>query len=166
MTKEELIKSLKEYRENKSKLRLRKRELEKVEKILIKNRHPELEKGITNTYGINKDIRSINNISNKIENAIISNEEKQLQILKQKKDLEKEIEELKSKIEDVKIALKSLKFKERIIIREHYIEGNSYEDIGNRIFWNIFGQTREKETIKKIADRAIEKILKIYEEEK
>ena len=65
MTKEELIKLLKEYRENKSKLRLRKKELMKLEKVFIRNRHPELEKGITNAYGINKDIKSKNNISNK-----------------------------------------------------------------------------------------------------
>lgn len=46
MTKEELIKLLKECRENKSKLRLRKKDLEKTERSLINNRHPELEKYI------------------------------------------------------------------------------------------------------------------------
>lgn len=159
MTREELIElfdnnneTLSKYEKNKKRIKDINRNIEKIEK--------QSDTKVTTSY---KEISSgkTNAISSNIENTI-ERKEKTIEELKQEKtNLEAENEKLKSRVEDVEIVLKALKFKERTIIIEHYIEGNSYEDIGNRIFWKIFGQTRGWEAIKKIADRAIEKMLKI-----
>lgn len=161
MTKEELIKLLKEYRENKSKLRLRKKELMKLEKVFIRNRHPELEKGITNAYGINKDIKSKNNISNKVENAIISSEEKQLQALKQKEELKKEIEQLEDFVEEAEIRLDSLYKKERDILIAYYVDNREAEEIGRNLYFDLYSRTCSAENIYKIVKKATKKILKL-----
>ena len=114
----------------------------------------------TTTFKENSTGRT-NRISNTIEDCIERKEEKIKELEEEKAKLEAENIIIKSRIEDVEILLKALKFKEKTIIVEHYIEGNSYEDIGNRVFWNLFGQTRDAQTIKRIADRAIEKMLKL-----
>ena len=114
----------------------------------------------TTTFKENSTGRT-NRISNTIEDCIERKEEKIKELEEEKAKLEAENIIIKSRIEDVEILLKALKFKEKTIIVEHYIEGNSYEDIGNRVYWNLFKQTRGGEAIKKIADRAIEKMLKI-----
>ena len=159
MTREELIElfdnnneTLSKYEKNKKRIKDINRNIEKIEKqsdTKVTTSYKEISNGKTNA------------ISSNIENTI-ERKEKTIEELKQEKtNLEAENEKLKSRVEDFEIVLKALKFKERTIIIEHYIEGNSYEDIGNRIFWKIFGQTRGWEAIKKIADRAIEKMLKI-----
>ena len=161
MTKEELIKLLKEYRENKSKLRLRKKELIKLEKVFIRNRHPELEKGITNAYGINKDIKSKNNISNKVENAIISSEEKQLQALKQKEELKKEIEQLEDLVEEAEIRLDSLYKKERDILTAYYVDNRTAEDIAINLYFELYKRTCEPRSIYRLIEKATNRLLKL-----
>ena len=96
-----------------------------------------------------------------IQDCVEKKEERIKELEEEKAQLEAENVAIKSRIDDVEIFLKALKFKEKTIIVEHYIEGNSYEDIGNRVFWNIFKQTRNGDTIKKVADRAIEKMIKL-----
>lgn len=115
---------------------------------------------ITTTY---KEISSgaTNSISNTIQDCVEKKEERIKELEEEKAQLEAENVAIKSRTDDVEIFLKALKFKEKTIIVEHYIEGNSYEDIGNRVFWNIFKQTRNGDTIKKVADRAIEKMIKL-----
>ena len=114
----------------------------------------------TTTFKENSTGRT-NRISNTIEDCIERKEEKIKELEKEKAKLEAENIIIKSRIEDVEILLKALKFKEKTIIVEHYIEGNIYEDIGNRVFWNLFGQTRDGRTVQRIADKAIEKMLKL-----
>ena len=115
---------------------------------------------ITTTY---KEILSgaTNSISNTIQDCVEKKEERIKELEEEKAQLEAENVAIKSRIDDVEIFLKALKFKEKTIIVEHYIEGNSYEDIGNRVYWNLFKQTRDSQTIKRIADKAIEKMIKL-----
>lgn len=159
MTREKLIElfdnnneTLSKYEKNKKRIKDINKDIEKIQKksdTKVTTSYKEVSNGKTNT------------ISKNIENVIERKEEIIEKLKEEKANLEAENEKLKSNVEDVEIALKALKFKEKTIIIEHYIEGNNYEDIGNRVFWKIFGQTRGWETIKKIADRAMEKMLKI-----
>lgn len=161
MTKEELIKLLKEYRENKSKLRLRKKELIQLEEIFIRNRHPELEKGITNTYGINKNIKSKNHRENKIENAIIKNEEKQIQVLRKQEELKKEIEHLEDLVEEAEIRLDSLYKKEREILTAYYVDNRTAEDIAINLYFELYKRTCEPRSIYRLIEKATNRLLKL-----
>lgn len=159
MTRDDLIKLLDKnkediakYEKNKKTIRDINKEIEKIKKrtdTKITTTYKEIPNGKTNT------------VNNTIENCIEKKEEEIEELEEKRIELEAENIIIKSRIEDVEILLKALKFKERTIIIEHFIEGNSYEDIGNRVYWNLFGQTRDGGTIKKIADRAIEKMLKL-----
>ncbi len=161
MTREDLIKLLKEYRENKSKLRLRKRELEKETNKWINNLHPELENGITNTYGINQDIRSKNSISNKIENAIIISEEKRLESLKKREELKEEIKRLENLVEEAEIRLESLYKKEREILTAYYVDNRDAEEIGRNLYFTLYNRTCSAENIYRIVKKATKKLLEL-----
>lgn len=159
MTKEELINLFDKNKEDLSKYEKNKKDIKQIDRDIAKI-EKDYETKITTSY---KEIPSkTNGVSNKIENLIEKKEEKIKELRKEKEKLEAENFILKSKIEDVEIALKALKFKEKTIIYEHYIEGNSYEDIGTRVYWKIFGQTRSANAIQKIADKAMTKMLKIF----
>ncbi len=160
MTKEELIKLFDKNKEDVSKYEKNKKDIKKIDKDIEKI-EKDYETRITTSYSEVSSGKT-NVINNKMENLIEKKEEK-IQELKQRKEkLEAENSILEDKIEDVNIALRALKFKEKTIIYEKYIEGNSYEDIGNRVFWKIFGQTRSANAIQKIAEKAIQKMLKIF----
>lgn len=159
MTRTELIELLDKNKEDISKYEKNKKRIKDISKY-IKKLEKESETKITTSYKENSSGRT-NIVNNTVESSIIRKEEKVKELEKEKIELEAENIILKSKIEDVEIFLKALKFKEKIVIKEHYIEGNSYEDIGNRVYWDLFRQTRDGQTIKKIADRAIAKMLKI-----
>ena len=75
-------------------------------------------------------------------------------------EIENEIKELNTKLEEVDIRLEGLRKKEREILIAYYIEGNSYEEIGNITYYKLYNQTRSEEAVKKIIQRAIEKISK------
>ena len=87
MKKEELIKLLKEYKENKAKLNIKLKEL-KSARINLKA-CDDIETNTTTTYGENQDIHSKNKISNKVLSKIEENEIKRL-------ELQEEIEELEN----------------------------------------------------------------------
>ena len=159
MTREELIQLFDKNNENVSKYTKNQKKIKEINKY-IENIKKQNNTKITTSYNKISSGKT-NTISNKIENSKEVKETKIEKLEEEKVKLEAENITLKSKIEDVEILLKSLKFKERTVIIEHYIEGNSYEDIGNRVYWNIFNQTRNWEAIKKIADRAIQKMLKM-----
>ena len=83
MTKEELIKLLKEYKENRARLNIKLKEL-KLARIKLKS-YDEIETNLTTAYGINQDIHSKNQISNKVLQKVEQNDKK-------KQELQKEIE--------------------------------------------------------------------------
>ena len=159
MNREELIQLFDKNKEDISKYEKNKKKIREINKAIEKLKEKN-ETKITSSYNeIPKGKTNV--VSDTIEDYIEKKDEKIRELEKEKTELEAENIILKSRIEDVEILLKALKFKERTIIVEHYIEGNSYEDIGNRVYWNLFKQTRDGQTIKRIADRAIEKILKL-----
>ena len=159
MTKEELIKLLKEYKENRARLNIKLKEL-KLARIKLKS-YDEIETNLTTAYGINQDIHSKNQISNKVLQKVEQNDKKKQELQKEIESLEELVRSLRDKVEVVDDRLEALKFKERKMLESYYIEGNTYEDIGNRVYWEIYHQTRTGETIKGIIDEAIKKIVKL-----
>ena len=158
MSKEELIQLLKEYKENKAKLNIKLKELKNCR---IKLKHLELETNSTATYGINQDIHSKNKISNKVLDKIEQNDTKRIELQKEIEDLEKTVRELREKVEAVDDRLTGLKYKEREILTAYYVEGRTAENIGNKLYFNLFGQTRSSRRIQMIIDEATEKMLKL-----
>lgn len=163
MKKEELVDLLKSYKENIAKLKLRKREKKKCERRL--KQYKRLESNTTATVGTNCDIHSKNKISNKTEKTALDtielNEKEKREAEERIKELIPEIEELEEKVEETKIRLSALKYKEKEILYAYYVEGRTYEDIGNNLYFRLFNQTREVRAIKTIVENATNKILKL-----
>ena len=159
MNREDLVQLFDKNKEDIAKYEKNKKRIKDINELIKKK-----EKDINiRTTAIYKEAQSspTNKINSVVENFVEQKDEKIRKLEEERTELEAENIIIKSRIEDVEIYLKALKFRERTIIIEHYIEGNSYEDIGNRIYWRLFGQTRDGQTIKRIADRAIEKMLKL-----
>lgn len=163
MTKENLIIDLKNYKENIAKLKLRRREKKKCEKRI--RQYKRLESNITGIVEINSDIHSKNNISNKTEKTVLNTielNEKEIKEAEERiKELILEIEELEDKVTETSIRLSALKYKEKEILFAFYVEGRSYEDIGNNLHFRLFNQKREPEAIKKIVEKATNKMIKL-----
>lgn len=163
MTKEKLIESLKTYKENIAKLKLRKLEKKKCEKRL--KQYIRLESSTTGLVGTNQDIHSKNKVSNKTEKTVIDTIEKNEKEIKEAKErikeLEAEIEELEIIVAETSIRLQALKYKEKEILYAYYVEERTHEDIGNNLYLRLFGQTRDTKTIKNIIKKATEKILNL-----
>ena len=155
MTKQQLIISLKLYKENRAKLRLKLREKERILRQLEKIKEIELR---TNSFELNSDIRSKNSISDKVGNYATDNTDKENNLKLELETLEAEIIELNTMIEEIDIRLDSLKYKEREILIAYYIDGCTYEDIGNRIYFKLFNQTRSTRHIQRMIERSTEKI--------
>lgn len=163
MTKEELISSLKTYKENVAKLKLRKREKEKYERRL--SQYKVVESSVTGVLGLNCDIHSKNQISHKTEKAAIEtieiNKKEKAEAEEKIKTLQIEIEELEDKVTETSIRLSALKYKEKEILYAYYVEERTYEDIGNNLFFRLFNQTRDTGAIKKIVEKATKKMLNL-----
>lgn len=163
MTKENLIIDLKEYKENIARLKLRRREKKKYERRLKQYRS--IETSVTGCVGQNSDIHSKNQISNKVEKAALETieiNEKEIREAKERiKELTKEIEDLEDRVQETTIRLSALKYKEKEILYAFYVEGRNYEDIGNNLHFRLFNQTRDTEAIKKIVEKATNKMLNL-----
>ena len=163
MTKENLIKDLKEHKENVAKLKLRRRRRKKCARRL--KQYKTIETSTTGILGINCDIHSKNKISNKVEKAVLDtielNEKEIAEAKEEIKQLDIEIEELEDKVEETNIRLSALKYREKEILHAFYVEGRNYEDIGNNLYFRLFNQTRDSEAIKKIVEKATNKMLKL-----
>ena len=135
MKREQLIELFDKNKEDLSKYEKNKKTIREINKMIDKLKK-NTDTKITTTY---KEISSgaTNSISNKIQDCIEKKEERIKELEEEKAQLEAENTTIKSRIDDVEIFLKALKFKEKTIIVEHYIEGNSYDDIGNRVYWNF-----------------------------
>lgn len=159
MTKEKLIQLLKEYKENKARLNIKLKEL-KLARMQLKSLK-EIETNLTTAYGINQDIHSKNKISNKVLSKIEENETKREEKQKEIEELEKTVRDLREKVEAVNDRLKGLKYKEREILTAYYIEGRTAEDIGNKLYFQLFYQTRSGRHIQRIIEKATNKILEL-----
>lgn len=161
MTKDELIEDLKKYKENIASLKLKKKSLRKKEKKLktLQKQIPETSLG--SATGINNDIRSKNKVGNKVESAVVN---KLTEIEELKEDiikLKENIFILKERTEDVRIRLEALSIKEYKFVEAYYFQGRTYEEIGNILYFELYKQTRDKDTIRNIVERAIQKMMKL-----
>lgn len=159
MSKEELIQLLKDYKENKAKLNIKLKEL-KTKRLQLKGCE-EIETSLTTGYGINQDIHSKNQISDKVLKKIEQNDDKRNQLKKEIEDLEKTVRELRGKVEAVEDRLEGLKYKEREILTAYYVEGRTAEDIGNKLYFQLFNQTRSDRHIQRIIEKATEKMINL-----
>ena len=157
MSKDELILLLKKYKENKSKLKLRLREKEGILRKLESIK--EVSIGACST-GINNDIHSKNAISDKVGNNATYNTDTTIELEQKLKELESEIVELQYMVEEVDIRLEALRYKEREVLIAYYIDDCTYEDIGNRLYYKWFNQTRTSRHIQRLVER--KKEIKIF----
>ena len=157
MTKEQLILLLKNYKENKAKLKLKLREKESILRKIESLKNVTLS---VTSYEENSDIHSKNIITDKVGNKASDNLDIEADLKIELEKIENEIKELSLKVEDVEIRLEGLKYKEREILTAYYIEGRSPIEIGKELYFRLFSQTRSERTIQKIIERATEKISK------
>jgi DNA-directed RNA polymerase specialized sigma subunit len=157
MTREDFIELLKSYKENKAKLTIKLKELRNA-RIQLKN-NDEYDTSITSSFGINQDIHSKNQISDKVGRKIEENDTKMLQLEEKINKLEDEVKELRDKVDIVEDRLEALKYKEKQILVAYYVEGRTAEDIGNKLYFQLFSQTRSDRHIQRIIDKATKKML-------
>lgn len=158
MNKEELITLLKQYKENKAKLKIRLKEL-KNERIRLK--YIDSDTNMTTAYGNNQDIHSKNQISNKVLRKIEENDIKISELNKKIEELEKEVRELRAKVEAVEDRLIGLKYKERELLVAYYIDGRTAENISRTLYYDMYQRTCTPRYIQKIIDKATQKMISI-----
>lgn len=159
MIKEELIQLLKEYKQNKAKLNIKLKEL-KLARIEFK-KCDNVETSITSSYGENQDIHSKNKISNKVLSKIEQNDTKRLELKAKIEDLEKTVRELRDKVEAVEDRLVGLKYKEREILTAYYIDGRTAQNIGDKLYFQMYNRTCSARYVQKIIDKATQRMLNI-----
>ena len=157
MSKEELIQLLKDYKENKAKLNIKLKEL-KTKRLQLKGCE-EIETSLTTGYGINQDIHSKNQISDKVLSKIEQNDSRRNELKIEIEKLEEEVRKLREKVEAVEDRLEGLKYKEKEILTAYYVEGRTAEDIGNKLYFQLFNQTRSDRHIQRIIEKATEKMI-------
>ncbi len=157
MTKEQLILLLKNYKENKAKLKLKLREKENILRKIESLKNVTLS---VTSYEENSDIHSKNIITDKVGNKASDNLDVEADLKIELEKVEDEIKELSTKLEEVDIRLDGLRRKEKEILIAYYVEGNTYKEIGSITYYKLYNETRSEETIKKIIQKAIEKISK------
>lgn len=158
MSKEELIELLRDYKENKAKMNIKLKELKNNR---IKLKKIDVETSITSSFGINQDIHSKNQISNKVLKKIEENETKKEATKEKIEELEADVRKLREKVDLIDDRLESLKYKEREILVAYYIDGRTAEDIGNNLYFRLFNQTRSNRHIQRIIEKATEKMLNL-----
>lgn len=159
MTKEELIQLLKEYKQNKAKLNIKLKEL-KTARIKLKA-CDDIEISLTSVYGENQEIHSKNKISNKVLNEIEKNDTKRLELQKEIEVLEENVKELRDKVEAVDDRLIGLKYKEREILTAYYIDGRTAQNIGDKLYFQMYNRTCSARYIQKIVDSATKRMANI-----
>nr|DAE74690.1 MAG TPA: Protein of unknown function (DUF722) [Caudoviricetes sp.] len=158
MTREDLIVLLKEYKENKARLNIKLKELKNSR---IKLKYVDSDTNMTSSYGDNQDIHSKNQISDKVSRKVEENDTKRIELENKIEELEEEVRKLREKVDTVEDRLEGLKFKEREILTAYYVEGMTAEDIGNRLYFQLFSQTRSGRHIQRIIEKATEKMVKL-----
>lgn len=159
MNKEELINLLKEYKENKARLNIKLKEL-KTARIKLKS-CDDVETNMTASYGINQDIHSKNQISNKVLKKVEENETKREQLQKEIKGLEEEVRTLREKVEAVEDRLIGLKYKERELLVAYYIDGRTAENISRTLYYEMYQRTCTPRYVQKIIEKATSKMINI-----
>lgn len=131
MNKEEFIKLLREYKENKAKLKIK---LKTIKNYRIKlDNLKDYETSLTTKFGINQDIHSKNAINDKVLNKVEENDTKRIEIEEKIEELGKEIRELRFNVEIVEDRLEALKHKEYKIVEAYYIDGRTAQNIADNL---------------------------------
>jgi len=159
MTKEELIELLKEYKQNKAKLKVKLKEL-KTARIKLKA-CDDIETSTTSKYGENQDIHSKNKISDKVLSKVEENNIKRLELEEEISQLEEIVKELRDKVETVEDRLIGLKYKEREILTAYYIDGRTAQNIGDKLYFQMYNRTCSARYIQKIIDKATKRMINI-----
>ena len=159
MTKEELIELLKDYKQNKARLNIKLKEL-KSARIKLKA-CDNIDTNTTSTYGENQDIHSKNKISNKVLSKIEENDTKRIELKAEIEKLEKEVKELREKVEAVEDRLIGLKYKEREILTAYYIDGRTAQNIGDKLYFQMYNRTCSARYVQKIIDNATKRMINI-----
>lgn len=152
------IKLLKSYKENKTKLNIKLKEL-KNKRIELKNLEVD-----TSISGINYDTEGIHSkytISDRTGNSVTKADSKRIKLEEEISKLEEEIRNLRKDVETVDDRLEILTYKEKQLLIARYIEECSYSDIGNRIYYNLYNETRSEDAIQRMISRALKKVAKI-----
>lgn len=157
MTKSELIELLKSYKENKAKLNIRLKEL-KLARIKLKALE-EIDVSLSTAYGLNQDIHSKNKVSDRVGKKVEENDTKRRELEEEIKNLEETVRDLRDKVDLIDDRLACLKYKEKEMLYAYYIEGRTYDDIGSNLYFRLFKQTRDRDTIKDIVKKATQKML-------
>ena len=159
MTKEELIELLKEYKQNKARLNVKLKEL-KTARIKLKACN-DIETNTTSTYGENQDIHSKNKISDKVLSKVEQNDTKRLEIKAEIESLEEIVRQLRDKVEAVEDRLIGLKYKEREILTAYYIDGRTAQNIGDKLYFQMYNRTCSARYVQKIIDKATKRMINI-----
>lgn len=151
MTKEQLILLLKNYKENKAKLKLKLREKESILRKIESLKNVSLS---VTSYEENSDIHSKNIISDKVGNKVSKNVDIEANYNEDLERIETEIKELESKLEEINIRLEVLKKRNREILIKYYVEEDTYQELSEEYGMSLRG-------IQKIVKNATEKMTKI-----
>lgn len=151
MTKEQLILLLKNYKENKAKLKLKLREKESILRKIESLKNVSLS---VTSYEENSDIHSKNIITDKVGNKVSDNLDTELDLKAELERVENDIKELNTKLEEVDIRLEALTKREKEILIDYYIEKNTYQEIAEKL-------NRSYRNIQEIVKRCTEIIIKI-----
>ena len=158
MTREDLIKLLKEYKENKARLNIKLKELKTAR---IKLKYIDSDTNLTSSYGNNQDIHSKNQISDKVSRKVEENDTKRIELENKIEGLEEEVRELREKVEAVEDRLIGLKYKERELLVAYYIDGRTAENISRTLYYDMYQRTCTPRYIQKIIDKATQKMINI-----
>ena len=158
MTREELIKLLKEYKENKARLNIK---LKELKTIRIKLKYIDSDTNLTSSYGNNQDIHSKNQISDKVSRKVEENDTKRIELEKRIEILEEEVRKLREKVDAVEDRLIGLKYKERELLVAYYIDGRTAENISRTLYYDMYQRTCTPRYIQKIIDKATQKMVNI-----
>lgn len=158
MTREDLIKLLKEYKENKARLNIKLKELKTAR---IKLKYIDSDTNLTSSYGDNQDIHSKNQISDKVSRKVEENDIKRIELENKIEGLEEEVRELREKVEAVEDRLIGLKYKERELLVAYYIDGRTAENISRTLYYDMYQRTCTPRYIQKIIDKATQKMINI-----
>ena len=151
MTKDQLILLLKNYKENRAKLKLKLREKESILRRIESLKNVSLS---VTSYENNSDIHSKNIITDKVGNKASNNLDTELDLKAELDKIENEIKDLNTIIEEVDIRLEALKRKEKEILIDYYVEGNTYQIIADKYNMSL-------RNVQNIVKKATEKIVKI-----
>jgi len=158
METEEVIKLLRTYKENKSKLRLKENEKKRKEAKLRELEEAEYEISMSPRYCEGSKSTTVNS---KVENIVVNKDARTEELKHEIKQLSEEIESIRIKIDEVDIRLDSLTYFEKEILIERFINEKKLEDIGQETCWRIIRQTRERKAVSRIIDVALCKVAKI-----